>query len=122
VIVPILRNHLDRYAQPGDDGLVFVSPRGTRLRQRRSGVELGIRALPAGFIPPTRPNRLNQAADSRFPCAQQEWAEGSKSPPSSLRPRATTASREELARRLIPTAGRRATMGKQLRWSVRRAK
>ena len=33
LITPGLRNHLDRYAQPGDDGSVFVSPRGERLRR-----------------------------------------------------------------------------------------
>jgi len=30
-IVPDLRAHLDRYAEPGPDGLVFVGPRGGRL-------------------------------------------------------------------------------------------
>jgi len=33
LIVPSLRTHLDRYVQSSDDGLVFVSPRGTWLRR-----------------------------------------------------------------------------------------
>jgi hypothetical protein len=28
LVLPSLRNHLDRYAQPRDDGLVFVGPNG----------------------------------------------------------------------------------------------
>jgi integrase len=34
-IIPDLRVHLDEYAEPGSDGLVFVGPKGGRLR--RSG-------------------------------------------------------------------------------------
>jgi integrase len=31
-IAPELRWHLERFAQPGDDGLVFIGPKGGRLR------------------------------------------------------------------------------------------
>lgn len=31
-IVPELRWHLERFAHPGDDGLVFIGPKGGRLR------------------------------------------------------------------------------------------
>jgi integrase len=34
VIVPDLREHLAKYAQPEADGLVFTSPDGVQLRQR----------------------------------------------------------------------------------------
>lgn len=32
-LVPELRWHLDRFAQPGDRGLVFVGPKGAPLRR-----------------------------------------------------------------------------------------
>jgi len=32
-IAPELRWHLERFAQPGDDGLVFIGPKGGRLRR-----------------------------------------------------------------------------------------
>jgi hypothetical protein len=32
-IAPKLRWHLERFAQPGDDGLVFIGPKGGRLRR-----------------------------------------------------------------------------------------
>lgn len=32
-ISPELRWHLERFAQPGDDGLVFIGPKGGRLRR-----------------------------------------------------------------------------------------
>jgi integrase len=33
LIIPSLRDHLGRYAQPGDDGLVFTSPNGAQPRR-----------------------------------------------------------------------------------------
>ncbi|MCW2915433.1 MAG: hypothetical protein JWN52_3501, partial [Actinomycetia bacterium] len=33
VIVPELRSHLDRFAQPGDEGLIFVGAKGAMLRR-----------------------------------------------------------------------------------------
>ena len=44
LITPSLRNHLDRYAQPGDDGSVFVSPRGERLRRQLPPPRVAARA------------------------------------------------------------------------------
>jgi hypothetical protein len=32
-IAPELRWHLERFAQPGDDGLVFIGPKSARLRR-----------------------------------------------------------------------------------------
>ena len=32
-MAPELRWHLERFAQPGDDGLVFIGPQGGRLRR-----------------------------------------------------------------------------------------
>jgi hypothetical protein len=41
-IAPELRWHLERFAQPGDDGLVFIGPKGGRLRRvARDGHGLG---------------------------------------------------------------------------------
>jgi hypothetical protein len=51
LIVPILRNHLDRYAQPDHDGLVFVSPRGTRLRRSNFRRRVWLPALTKWVIP-----------------------------------------------------------------------
>jgi hypothetical protein len=31
--IPSLRDHLDRYAEPGTDGLAFTGPRGALLRR-----------------------------------------------------------------------------------------
>jgi len=33
IIIPDLRRHLDEYAEPGPDGLVFLGPKGGRLRR-----------------------------------------------------------------------------------------
>jgi len=51
LIVPTLRNHLDRYAQSGDDGLVFVSPRGTRLRRSNFRRRMWLPALTKAGLP-----------------------------------------------------------------------
>jgi integrase len=51
LIVPSLRTHLDRYAQPGDDGLVFVSPRGTRLRRSNFRRRAWLPALTKAGLP-----------------------------------------------------------------------
>jgi Phage integrase family len=51
LIVPSLRNHLDRYAQPGDDGLVFVSPRGARLRRSNFRRRVWLPALTKAGLP-----------------------------------------------------------------------
>jgi integrase len=51
LIVPILRDHLDRYAQPGDDGLIFVSPRGTRLRRSNFRRRVWLPALTKAGLP-----------------------------------------------------------------------
>ena len=34
-LAPELRWHLECFAQPGDDGLVFIGPKGGRLRRAR---------------------------------------------------------------------------------------
>jgi hypothetical protein len=110
-----------RSQESAAEGVGLQRPGHRQDHERRSGVELGIRALPAGLHPANSPKSPESSGRQPLPVRQQEWAEGSKSPPSGLRPRATTASREEFARRLVPTAGRRVTMDKQLRWPVRRA-
>jgi integrase len=51
LIVPSLRNHLDRYAQPDDDGLVFISPRGTRLRRSNFRRRVWLPALTKANLP-----------------------------------------------------------------------
>ena len=51
LIVPALRNHLDRYAQPGDDGLVFVGPRGARLRRSGFRRRVWLPALTKAALP-----------------------------------------------------------------------
>ena len=51
LIVPSLRHHLDRYAQPGDDDLVFVSPRGTRLRRSNFRRRVWLPALTKAGLP-----------------------------------------------------------------------
>ena len=51
LIVPSLRSHLDRYAQPGDDSLVFVSPRGTRLRHSNFRRRVWLPALTKAGLP-----------------------------------------------------------------------
>ena len=51
LIVPGLRDHLDRYAQPGDDGLVFVSPRGTRPRRSNFRRRVWLSALTKAGLP-----------------------------------------------------------------------
>jgi integrase len=51
LIVPSLRHHLDRYAQPGDDGLVFVSPRGARLRRSNFRRRVWLPALTEAGLP-----------------------------------------------------------------------
>lgn len=51
VIVEVLREHLDRYSQPGPDGLVFVSEKGEPFsRHNRKWWRAGVAAagLPAG--------------------------------------------------------------------------
>jgi integrase len=51
LIVPSLSNHLNRYAQPDDDGLVFVSPRGTRLRRSNFRRRVWLPALTKAGLP-----------------------------------------------------------------------
>jgi integrase len=51
LIVSALRYHLDRYAQPGDDGLVFVSPRGARLRRSNFRRRVWLPALAKASLP-----------------------------------------------------------------------
>jgi integrase len=51
LITPSLRNHLDRYAQPGDDGPVFVSPRGERLRRSNFRRRVWLPALTRAGLP-----------------------------------------------------------------------
>jgi len=49
-IVPELRWHLERFAEPGDDGLLFVGPKGGRLR-RSNFRDLWVRARERAGVP-----------------------------------------------------------------------
>ena len=48
---PVLRQHLDRYAQPGPDGLVFTGPHGARLRRSNFRRRVWLPALAAASLP-----------------------------------------------------------------------
>lgn len=49
-LVPELRAHLDRFAQPGRDGLVFIGPKGAQLR-RTNFRPIWVRACAAAGAP-----------------------------------------------------------------------
>jgi integrase len=49
--MPILRDHLDQYAQPGDDGLVFTGPNGARLRRSNFRRRVWLPALATADLP-----------------------------------------------------------------------
>jgi integrase len=51
LVMPSLRVHLDRYAQPGDDGLVFVGPHGAQLRRSNFRRRIWLPALSAAALP-----------------------------------------------------------------------
>jgi integrase len=51
LVLPSLRNHLDRYAQPGDDGLVFVGPNGAQLRRSNFRRRVWLPALAKAGLP-----------------------------------------------------------------------
>jgi integrase len=51
LIVPALREHLERYAQPGADGLVFVGPNGARLRRSNFRRRVWLPALAKAGLP-----------------------------------------------------------------------
>jgi integrase len=49
--MPILRDHLDQHAQPGDDGLVFTGPNGASLRRSNFRRRVWLPALAAAGLP-----------------------------------------------------------------------
>jgi integrase len=49
--MPILRDHLDQHAQPGDDGLVFTGPNGARLRRSNFRRRVWLPALATAALP-----------------------------------------------------------------------
>ena len=51
MLVPSLRNHLDRYAQPGADGLVFTGPHGALLRRSNFRRRIWLPALAEAGLP-----------------------------------------------------------------------
>ena len=51
LIMPVLRDHLDQYAQPGDDGLVFTGPNGARLRRSNFRRRVWLPALATAGLP-----------------------------------------------------------------------
>jgi len=51
LLVPSLRNHLGRYAQPGDDGLVFTGPHGALLRRSNFRRRVWLPALAKADLP-----------------------------------------------------------------------
>jgi integrase len=51
LVIPVLRQHLDRYAQPGHDGLVFTGPNGAPLRRSNFGRRVWLPALARAGLP-----------------------------------------------------------------------
>jgi len=51
LLVPSLHDHLDRYAQPGDDGLVFTGPNGALLRRSNFRRRVWLPALAQAGLP-----------------------------------------------------------------------
>jgi integrase len=51
LLVPILRNHLDRYALPGADNLVFTGPHGAMLRRSNFRRRVWLPALADAGLP-----------------------------------------------------------------------
>jgi len=51
LIIPSLRDHLARHAQPGDDGLVFVGPNGGQLRRSNFRHRVWLPALVQAGLP-----------------------------------------------------------------------
>jgi integrase len=51
MLVPTLRNHLDRYAQPGHDGLVFTGRHGALLRRSNFRRRVWLPALEEAGLP-----------------------------------------------------------------------
>jgi integrase len=51
LIIPALRDHLDRYALPGADGLVFVGPNGGQLRRSNFCRRVWLPALAQASLP-----------------------------------------------------------------------
>jgi integrase len=51
LLTPSLRDHLDRYAQPGADGLVFTGPRGALLRRSNFRRRVWLPALDKAGLP-----------------------------------------------------------------------
>ena len=49
--MPVLRDHLDQNAQPGNDGLVFTGPNGARLRRSNFRRRVWLPALAAADLP-----------------------------------------------------------------------
>ena len=88
LIIPSLRNHLDRYAQPDDDGLVFASPRGTRLRRRNFRRRVWLPALSKAGLPEIhfhdlRPATAGLLGSARVGCCcgQAWWSAWSRPRP-----------------------------------------
>ena len=51
LIIPRIHAHLDRYAQPGDDGLVFTGPNGALLRRSKFRCRVWLPALAQAGLP-----------------------------------------------------------------------
>lgn len=51
-IIPILRDHLDRYAEPGPTGLVFIGPRGGPIRRNNFASDIWKPAARKAGLPP----------------------------------------------------------------------
>jgi integrase len=52
LVIPILRQHLDQYAHPGDDSLVFTGPGGGLLRRSGFRRRIWLPALAKAELPP----------------------------------------------------------------------
>ena len=52
LITPVVRWHLSRFAQPGEDGLIFVGPDGGLLRRGNFRQRVWVKALKNAGLPP----------------------------------------------------------------------
>jgi integrase len=51
LVIPVLRQHIDRYTQPGPDGLIFTGANGARLRRSNFARRVWLPALAAAELP-----------------------------------------------------------------------